>query len=68
MDSLVARRVENMPAMQETWVLSLGWKDLLKEGKAAHSSILDWKTFMDGGAWWVTVHGGQKEMDMTERI
>ena len=26
--------------MQETWVLSLGWKDPLEKGKATHSSIL----------------------------
>ena len=32
--SLVAQLVKNLPAMQETWVLSLGWEDLLKKGKA----------------------------------
>ena len=29
-----------LPAMQETWVWSLGWKDPLEKGKATHSSIL----------------------------
>ena len=38
--SLVAQLVKNPPAMQETWVQSLGWEDLLKKGKATHSSIL----------------------------
>ena len=38
--SLVAQLVKNVPAMQETWVQSLGWKDLLEKGKAIHSSIL----------------------------
>ena len=38
--SLVAQLVKNPLAMQETWVLSLGWEDALEEGKAAHSSIL----------------------------
>ena len=28
------------PAMQETWVRSLGWEDPLEKGKATHSSIL----------------------------
>ena len=38
--SLVAQMVKNLPAMQETWVLSLGWEDPLEEGTATHSSIL----------------------------
>ena len=29
--------------MQETWVQSLGWEDLLEKGVAIHSSILAWK-------------------------
>ena len=36
----MAQLVKNLPAMQETWVRSLGWEDPLKKGKAAHSSIL----------------------------
>ena len=39
---LVAQLVKNPPAMQETWVGSLGWEDPLEKGKATHSSILDW--------------------------
>ena len=38
--SLVAQLVKNLPAVQETWVRSLGWKDPLEKGKATHSSIL----------------------------
>ena len=38
--SLVAQLVKNPPAMQETCVLSLGWKDPLEKGKATHPSIL----------------------------
>ena len=38
--SLVAQLVKNLPAMQETWVQSLGWEDPLEKGKATHSSIL----------------------------
>ena len=32
MHSLVAQTVKNLPAMQETWVRSLGWKDPLEKG------------------------------------
>ena len=38
--SLVAQEVKNLPAMQETWVRSLGQEDLLEEGMATHSSIV----------------------------
>ena len=38
--SLLAQLVKNLPAMQETWVQSLGWEDHLEKGKATHSSIL----------------------------
>ena len=41
--SLVAQLVKNPPAMQETWVRSLGWEDPLEKGKAIHSSILAWR-------------------------
>ena len=35
--------VKNLPAMQETWIQSLGWKDPLEKGMATHSSILAWR-------------------------
>ena len=38
--SLVAQMVKNPSAMQETFVLSLGWEDPLEKGKAAHSRFL----------------------------
>ena len=41
--SLVAQMVKNLPAMQETWVTSLGQEDSLEEGMATHSSILTWR-------------------------
>ena len=44
--------VKNSPAMQETWVQSLGWEDPLEKGMATHSSILAWS---------------HKESDTTER-
>ena len=58
----MAQLVKNPPAVRETWVQSLGWKDPLEKGKAAHSSILAWR-----------IHGlysprGCKESDRTERL
>ena len=41
--SLVAQLVKSLPAMQETWVPSLGGEDPLEKGKATHSSILAWR-------------------------
>ena len=41
--SHVAQLVKNLPAMQDTWVQSLGWKDPPEKGKAAHSSTLAWR-------------------------
>ena len=61
----VAQTVKNPPAMQETWVRSLGWKDPLKEGMATHSSILAWKIPRDRGAWRATIHV-VAESNMTE--
>ena len=46
---------KNLPAIQETWVRSLGWEDPLEEGMATHSSILAWRIPMDRGAWQATV-------------
>ena len=41
--SLVAQTVKNLPAVQETWVQSLGQEDPLEKEMATHSSILAWK-------------------------
>ena len=41
--SLVAQMVKNLPAMQETQVLSLGWEDPLEKGMATYSGILVWR-------------------------
>ena len=48
--SLVAHMVKNLPAMQETWVRSLGQKDPLEEGMATSYSILAWRIPVDRGA------------------
>ena len=36
----MAQMVKNLPAVQETWVRSLGWEDHLEKGMATQSSIL----------------------------
>ena len=41
--SLVDQMVNNLPAMQETWVQSLGEKDPLEKRMTTHSSILAWE-------------------------
>ena len=56
--------VKNLPAMQETWVQSLGWEDPLEKEMAMHSSILVWEPP------WTEEPGrlqpwGCKELDMT---
>ena len=48
--------VENLPAVWEIWVQSLGWEEPLEEGRATNSIILDWRIPMDRGAWRATVH------------
>ena len=40
--------VKNLPAMQETWDLSLGWEDTLEKGMATYSSILAWRSPQTG--------------------
>ena len=41
--SLVAQRLKRLPAMQETWIRSLGREDPLEKEMSTHSSILAWK-------------------------
>ena len=40
--------VNNLPAIRESGVRSLGWEDALEEGTATHSSILAWKILWTG--------------------
>ena len=56
--SLVAQMVKNLPAMQETWVWSLGQEDPLEEGMATHSSTLTWKIL------WTEEPGGLQSMGL----
>ena len=59
--SLVAQMVKNLPAMWETWVRSLGWKDPLEKEMATHSSIFRLENPMDGEAWRATVRRFAKD-------
>ena len=38
----MVQTVKNLPAMQETWIRSLGWEDLLEKGMGSCPSILAW--------------------------
>ena len=60
--SLVAQLVKTLPAMQETWVRSLGWENPLGKGKATHSSILAWRIP------WTVKSMGHKELDTIELL
>ena len=58
--SLGAQMVKNLPAMQETQILSRGQEDPLEKEMATHSSILAWEIPMNRGAWQATAHGVAK--------
>ena len=58
--TLVAQTVKNQPAVQETWVRTLGQEDPLEEGMATHSRVLVWRIPTGRGAWRATVNGVAK--------
>ena len=59
--------IKNSPAVQETWVQSLGWEDPLEKGMATHSTILSWEI-----AWTEEPNGlnpqGCKGLDTTKGL
>ena len=59
-DSLVAQKVKNPLAMQETWVQSLGWEDPLEKGMGYPLQYFCLENSMDRGAWQAIVHGVAK--------
>ena len=65
--SLVTQMVKSLPAMQETWVLSLCQEDPLEKEMATHSSIIAWKIpwMEEAGSYspW-----GCKELNRTEQL
>ena len=52
----MAQTVKNLPAMQETWVQSLGQEDILEKGMTTHSGMLAWRTPRTEDRGWLTVH------------
>ena len=60
--------VKNLPAMQETWVQSLGWEDPLEKKTATHSSILAWKTPWTEEPGGIQSMGSQRMTSWTERV
>ena len=56
----MAQAVKNLPAMQDTWVQSLGWEDPLEMGMAYPLQYSGFENSMDRGAWQTTVHGAAK--------
>ena len=52
--------IKNLPARQETWVLSLGGEDPLEKGMATYSTILAWRIP------WTEKTGGLKSMGVTK--
>ena len=59
--------VNNLPAMQETWVQSLGRRSH-GEGNGNPLQYSGLKNPMDRGTWQATVFGVRKELDATERL
>ena len=55
--ALVAQRLKHLPAMQETWIRSLGREDPRRKNPLQYSCL---ENPMDGGAWWATVCGVAK--------
>ena len=63
----MARLIKNRPAMQETWVQSLGWEDPLAKGMATHFSTRAWGNLWTEELWGLSPWG-HKESDTTERL
>ena len=56
----MAQLVKNPPAVQETWVQSLGWEDPPEKGMAIHSSILAWQIPRTDELSWLQSMGSQR--------
>ena len=64
--SLVAQTVQDLPAVWEMRVQSLGWEDVLEKEMATHSSILAWRIPRARGSWLGYRPCGHRESDTTE--
>ena len=56
----MVQTVKNLPAMEEAWVRSLGWKDPLEKELATHSSILAWRILWTEGPGELQSTGSQR--------
>ena len=52
----MVQMVKTLPAMQKTWIRSLGQEDSVEKGMATHSSVLAWRIPMDREAWWAIIN------------
>ena len=57
---MVVQKIQGLPAMQETWVWSLGLEDHLVKGNGYPLKYSCLANSMDRGAWQATVHGVTK--------
>ena len=57
--------VQNLPAMREIEIQSLGQEGPLEKGMATHSIILAWRV---SGAWWATVPGVTNSQTRLKRL
>ena len=64
--SLVAQTVKNLPAMQESWVWSLGQEDPLEKRMATHSSTLVWRIPWTEEPVRLTVHWGLSQKQLSD--
>ena len=62
--SIVAQLVKNLPAMQETWIQSLDWEDLLEKGRERLPTPVLWPGEFHG----LYSPRGSKELDTTEQL
>ena len=65
---LVAHMVKNLPAVQETWVWSLGQEDPLEKRMATRCSILAWRIPWTEEPGRLYSPWSHKELDMTEQL
>ena len=56
----IAQVVKNLPAVQETWIRSLGQEDPLEKGNGNSLQYSCLENSMAQGAWWATLHGVAK--------
>ena len=64
--SLVAQMVNNLPAVQETRVRSLGWEDPLEEGMAPYPSFLGWRVPQTAGPGRLQPTGSQSRTRLSD--